>query len=148
LILEIAGYAIALAASAWAVWVRRATYRIPWERSTTYAIGQLALALVLISPAAEPVIGRLLYEVTGFLLFPGTSCQATSLGPSGTGCAHREFHATESSLGLHGPRLFLFYMGVAKDRRFLEETHRREIHRNLSGWHNRVIFGPGDVCKT
>jgi hypothetical protein len=63
--LGIACYTIALAASAWAVWVRRATYRIPWERSTTHAIGQLAVALVLISPAAEPVIGRLFYEVTG-----------------------------------------------------------------------------------
>jgi len=63
--LEIACYTIALTAAAWAVRVRRATYRIPWERSTTYAIIQLALALVLISPAAEPVIGRLLWEVTG-----------------------------------------------------------------------------------
>jgi hypothetical protein len=63
--LGIACYTIALTAAAWAVRVRRATYRIPWERSTTYAIIQLALALVLISPAAEPVIGRLLWEVTG-----------------------------------------------------------------------------------
>ncbi len=56
--LEIACYAIALTAAARAVRVRRATHRIPWERSTTYAIIQLALALVLISPTAEPVIGR------------------------------------------------------------------------------------------
>jgi len=63
--LEITCYAIALTAAAWAVRVRRATYLIPWERSTTYAIIQLALALVLISPTAEPVIGRLLWEATG-----------------------------------------------------------------------------------
>lgn len=63
--LEIACYTIALTATAWAVRVRRATYRIPWERSTTYAIIQLALALVLISPSAEPVIGRLFWELTG-----------------------------------------------------------------------------------
>ena len=52
--LEIACYAIALTAAAWAVWVRRSTWRNPWERSTTYAIVQLALALVLIAPASEP----------------------------------------------------------------------------------------------
>jgi hypothetical protein len=63
--LEVACYAIALTAAAWAVWVRRSTFRIPWERSTTHAIGQLAVSLVLISPAAEPVLGRLLWEVTG-----------------------------------------------------------------------------------
>ena len=63
--LEIACYAIALTAAAWAVWVRRGTYRISWERSTTYAIIQLAVSLVLISPAAEPVIGRLFWEVSG-----------------------------------------------------------------------------------
>jgi len=62
---EIACYAIALTAAAWAVRVRRATYRIPWERSTTYAIIQLALALVLISPATEPYTGRLFFELTG-----------------------------------------------------------------------------------
>ena len=63
--LEVACYAIALTAAAWAVWIRRATYRIQWERSTTYAIIQLGVALVLISPAAQPVTGRLLWEVTG-----------------------------------------------------------------------------------
>ncbi len=63
--LEIACYAIALTAAAWAVRVRRATYRIPWERSTTYAIIQLAVALVLIAPATEPVTGWALWEVTG-----------------------------------------------------------------------------------
>jgi hypothetical protein len=62
---EVACCAIALTAAVWAVWVRRATYRIPLERSTTYAIIQLGAALVLISPAAQPVIGRLLWEVTG-----------------------------------------------------------------------------------
>lgn len=49
----------------WAVRVRRGTYRIPWERSTTYALIQLALALVLIAPATESVIGRPLWGVTG-----------------------------------------------------------------------------------
>jgi hypothetical protein len=63
--IEIACYAIALTAAAWAVWVRRATYRIQWERSTTYAIIQLGAALVLISPTAEPVIGRLCWTLTG-----------------------------------------------------------------------------------
>ncbi|WP_156747088.1 hypothetical protein [Mycobacterium sp. E2733] len=54
-----------MTATAWAVWVRRATCRIPWERSTTYAIIQLGAALVLIAPAAQPISGRLLLEVTG-----------------------------------------------------------------------------------
>ena len=65
MILEIACYTIALTAAAWAVWVRRGCWRIPFERTTTSAIVQLGLALVLISPAAQPVIGRLLWEVTG-----------------------------------------------------------------------------------
>lgn len=65
MMLEIACYAIALTTAAWAVWVRRVTWCISWERSTTYAIIQLAVSLVLISPAAEPVIGRLVGEVTG-----------------------------------------------------------------------------------
>ena len=30
----------------------------------------------------------------------------------------------------------------------MEETHRHEIHRNLCGWHDRVIFGSGNVRKT
>ena len=55
--LEIACYTIALSAAAWAVWVRRSTCRNPWERSTTYAIIQLALALVLIAPTSLPVLG-------------------------------------------------------------------------------------------
>jgi H+/Cl- antiporter ClcA len=63
--LEIVCYAIALTAAAWAVWVRRGTRPIPYERTTTSAIIQLTLALVLISPAAEPVIGRLFWEVFG-----------------------------------------------------------------------------------
>ena len=65
MILEIACYTIALTAAAWAVWVRRGCWRIPFERTTTSAIVQLGVALVLISPAAQPVIGRLLWEVTG-----------------------------------------------------------------------------------
>lgn len=63
--LEIACYTVALTAAAWAMWVRRATYRNTWERSTTFAIVQLALAVVLIAPESEPVLGRLLWEVTG-----------------------------------------------------------------------------------
>jgi hypothetical protein len=65
LTLELACYAIALTAAAWAVRVRRSTCRNPWERSTTFAIVQLAVALVLISPAAEPALGRLGWELTG-----------------------------------------------------------------------------------
>jgi hypothetical protein len=65
LTLEAVCYAIALTAAAWAVWVRRSTWCNPWERSTTYAIIQLAISLVLIAPAAEPVLGRLFWEVTG-----------------------------------------------------------------------------------
>ena len=30
----------------------------------------------------------------------------------------------------------------------MEETHRHEIHRNLCGRHDWVIFGSGNVCKT
>jgi hypothetical protein len=65
LTLEIACYAIALTAAAWAVWLRRGTRPIAYERTTTSAIIQLAVALVLISPAAEPVLGRLGWELTG-----------------------------------------------------------------------------------
>ena len=63
--LEIACYTVALTAAAWAVRVRRACWRIPLERTTTSAIAQLGVALVLISPAAQPVTGGLLWEVTG-----------------------------------------------------------------------------------
>ena len=63
--LEIACYAIALTAAAWALWVRRGTWGIPWETPTTRTIMRLAVALVLIAPAAEPVIGKLLFEVFG-----------------------------------------------------------------------------------
>jgi hypothetical protein len=63
--LEIVCYAIALTAAAWAIRVRRACWRIPWERTTTSAIAQLGVALVLISPAAQPVTGWLFWEVTG-----------------------------------------------------------------------------------
>ena len=65
MVLEIACYAVALTAVAWAVWVRRSTFSNPWERTTTSAIVQLGLALVLIAPATQPVFGRLLWEVTG-----------------------------------------------------------------------------------
>jgi len=63
--LEIVCYAIALTAAAWAIRVRRACWRIPWERTTTSAIAQLGVALVLIAPAAQPVTGWLFWEVTG-----------------------------------------------------------------------------------
>jgi hypothetical protein len=65
LTLEIVCYAIALTAAAWALWVRRGTWRVPWERTTTSAIVQLGVALVLIAPCTEPVIGRLFWEVAG-----------------------------------------------------------------------------------
>jgi hypothetical protein len=63
--LEIACYAIALTAAARAVWVRRGCWRIPFERTTTSAIVQLGVALVLIAPCMEPITGWLLWEVTG-----------------------------------------------------------------------------------
>jgi hypothetical protein len=63
--LEIACYAIALTAAAWALWVRRGTCSIPWEAPITRTIRRLAISLVLIAPAAEPVIGRLFWEVFG-----------------------------------------------------------------------------------
>ena len=65
MIFEIACYAVALTAAGWALWVRRGTWTNPWERSASYAIAQMALALVLIAPASEPIIGRLLWEMTG-----------------------------------------------------------------------------------
>ena len=65
MIIEIAFYAIALTTAAWAVWVRRACWRIQWERTTTSAILQLMLAVVLIAPWAEPFTGRLFFELTG-----------------------------------------------------------------------------------
>jgi hypothetical protein len=64
-VIEVAVYAVALTTSAWAVWVRRACWRIQWERTTTSAIVQLALALVLIAPWSEPYAGRLFFELTG-----------------------------------------------------------------------------------
>jgi hypothetical protein len=63
---EIACYVIALTTAAWAIRVRRFCWHISWERTTTSAIAQLALALVLIAPAAQPVTGRLFWEVTGY----------------------------------------------------------------------------------
>jgi hypothetical protein len=63
--LEIVCYAVALIVAAWAVGVRRGTRPIPYERTTTSAIIQLAVVLVLIAPAAEPVLGRLGWELTG-----------------------------------------------------------------------------------
>jgi hypothetical protein len=64
-ILEIAFYTVALTLAAWAVWVRRACWRIPFERTTTSAIVQLMAALVLIGPATEPYTGWLFFELTG-----------------------------------------------------------------------------------
>jgi hypothetical protein len=63
--IQVAFYAVALTVAAWAVWVRRACWRIPMERTTTSAIVQLALALVLIAPATEPYTGRLFFELMG-----------------------------------------------------------------------------------
>ena len=63
--LEIACYTVALTAAAWAVRVRRACWRIPLERTTTSAIAQLGVALVLISPAAQPVTSQSSQPVTG-----------------------------------------------------------------------------------
>jgi hypothetical protein len=63
--LEVVCYAIALTAAAWAIRVRRFCWHISWERTTTSAIAQLAVSLVLIAPAAEPVLGRLGWELTG-----------------------------------------------------------------------------------
>jgi hypothetical protein len=64
-VIELVFYAVALTATGWAAWVRRKCWAIPWERPTTSAIVQLMLALVLLAPAAEPVIGRLFWEATG-----------------------------------------------------------------------------------
>jgi len=61
----IIAYAVALTAVGWTQWLRRGTWRIPWESPTTAASLQLGVALVLIAPASQPVIGRLLWEVTG-----------------------------------------------------------------------------------
>jgi hypothetical protein len=64
-VIELVFYAVALTTAAWAVWVRRKCWTIPWERTTTSAIVQLMLALVLLAPAAEPYVGRLFFELTG-----------------------------------------------------------------------------------
>jgi hypothetical protein len=64
-VIELVFYAVALTTAAWAVWVRRKCWTIPWERTTTSAIAQLMLALVLLAPATEPYTGRLFWELTG-----------------------------------------------------------------------------------
>jgi hypothetical protein len=58
-------YAVALTAIGWTQWVRRGTWRNPWESPTTAASLMLGIALVLIAPDSEPVIGRALFMVTG-----------------------------------------------------------------------------------
>jgi hypothetical protein len=63
--IELVFYAVALTTAAWAVWVRRKCWTIPWERTTTSAIAQLMLALVLLAPATEPYTGRLFCLLTG-----------------------------------------------------------------------------------
>ncbi|MGO9928821.1 MAG: hypothetical protein ACLPLP_22625 [Mycobacterium sp.] len=63
--IELVFYAVALMTAAWAVWVRRKCWTIPWERTTTSAIAQLMLALVLLAPATEPYTGRLFCLLTG-----------------------------------------------------------------------------------
>jgi hypothetical protein len=64
-VIETAFYTVALTTTVWAVWVRRGAWRVQWERTTTSAIAQLAVALVLIAPCAEPYTGRLFFVLTG-----------------------------------------------------------------------------------
>ena len=58
-------YAVALTAIGWTVWVRRGTWRNSWESPTTAASLMLGMALILIAPDAEPIIGRALFLITG-----------------------------------------------------------------------------------
>ena len=58
-------YAVALTAISWTQWVRRGTWRNPWESPTTAASLMLGIALVLIAPAMEPVTGRALFLIAG-----------------------------------------------------------------------------------
>ena len=58
-------YAVALTAIGWTLWVRRATWRNPWESPTTAASLMLGIALVLIAPDTEQLIGRALFLITG-----------------------------------------------------------------------------------
>jgi hypothetical protein len=58
-------YAVALTAIGWTQWVRRGTWRIRWELPTTAASLMLGIALVLIAPDTEPVIGRAMFSITG-----------------------------------------------------------------------------------
>jgi hypothetical protein len=58
-------YAVALTAIGWTLWVRRGTWRIRWELPTTAASLMLGIALVLIAPESEPVLGRALFLITG-----------------------------------------------------------------------------------
>jgi len=63
--LEPACYAVAMPVSGWAVWVRRHTFRMPYEQATTLTIVLIATAAILLSPASTPVFGRLGWELTG-----------------------------------------------------------------------------------
>jgi hypothetical protein len=54
-----------LGAVGWAQWVRRGTWQIQWESPTTAASLLLGIALVLIAPEAEPLIGHPLFLITG-----------------------------------------------------------------------------------
>ncbi|MCV7442433.1 hypothetical protein H7K33_09375 [Mycobacterium paraense] len=63
--IALAFYLVALGVVGWAQWVRRGTWRMQWEAPTTGASLMLAISLVLIAPAADPVIGRALFLVTG-----------------------------------------------------------------------------------
>jgi hypothetical protein len=58
-------YAMALTAIGWTQWVRRGTWRIRWELPTTAASLMLGIALILIAPDSEPVLGRALFMITG-----------------------------------------------------------------------------------
>jgi hypothetical protein len=56
---------IAVGAVGWAQWVRRGTWGIQWESPTTAASLMLGIAVVLVGPDNEPVIGHAIFLITG-----------------------------------------------------------------------------------
>lgn len=58
-------YALALTSAAAALWVRRHTWRMTWEKPTTLTIALLAAGLVLIVPCEDAFYGRALHALTG-----------------------------------------------------------------------------------
>lgn len=58
-------YVVALTVVGWTQWVRRGTWRNPWESPTTAASLMLGISLILIAPDTEPVLGRALFVITG-----------------------------------------------------------------------------------